>query len=79
VDSADVINMPQIGFGTFQLFPDQNTYGQDNPLLTPLNNTIEAGITWIEMQAQIGAMYEVYPLRLGIFSYNKTFSVSGNQ
>jgi mannan endo-1,4-beta-mannosidase len=54
VDSADVINMPQVNFGTFQLFPDQNNYGSD-PSLSPLNSTVEAGISWIEMQAQLSA------------------------
>jgi len=27
VDSQDILNAPNIDFGTFQLFPDQNNYG----------------------------------------------------
>ncbi|KAJ7582721.1 glycoside hydrolase family 5 protein [Mycena floridula] len=57
VDSADIINIPQISFGTFQLFPDQNVYGLDDPNLSAFNNTVENGIDWIRQQAAISQLF----------------------
>ena len=57
VDSEDIINIPQIGFGTFQLFPDQNTYGPEDPNLPAFNNTVENGIDWIKQQAAVSQLY----------------------
>jgi mannan endo-1,4-beta-mannosidase len=47
------MNMPQIGFGTFQLFPDQFTYSVANPNLSTFkfNNLAGEGIAWIDTQA----------------------------
>jgi len=56
VDSEDIINIPQIGFGTFQLFPDQNSYGVDDPTLPAFNNTVNQGLQWIRRQADIGKL-----------------------
>ncbi|KAI5122966.1 hypothetical protein M0805_006845 [Coniferiporia weirii] len=56
VDSQDILNIPSIGFGSFQLFPDQNNYavaGSSDPNLPAFNNTVEEGITWIQTQAQL--------------------------
>ncbi|KAF8499914.1 glycoside hydrolase superfamily [Gautieria morchelliformis] len=52
VDSQDILNIPDIGFSTFQLFPDQNVYAPLDPNLDAFNNTVQAGIEWITMQAQ---------------------------
>ncbi|TFK29928.1 glycoside hydrolase family 5 protein [Coprinopsis marcescibilis] len=52
VDSEDILNIPQIGFGSFQLFPDQNPYGADDPDLTPLENLIQKGDEWIRLHAE---------------------------
>ncbi|KAJ3514846.1 hypothetical protein NLJ89_g2126 [Agrocybe chaxingu] len=57
IDSEDIINIPQIGFGTFQLFPDQNVYGPDDPNLPAFNNTVEQGIQWIRAHAALGALF----------------------
>lgn len=57
VDSEDIINIPQIGFGTFQLFPDQNTYGPDDPNIPSFNNTVENGIDWIRQQAAVSQLW----------------------
>jgi len=57
VDSEDIINIPQIGFGTFQLFPDQNTYGNDDPTLPAFNNTVNQGLEWIRRQADVGKLF----------------------
>lgn len=57
VDSEDIINIPQIGFGTFQLFPDQNVYGVTDPTLPRFNNTVNQGISWIEAHAAMGALF----------------------
>lgn len=66
VDSEDIINIPQIGFGTFQLFPDQNTYGPGDPTLSPFNNTVEIGIDWIKRQAAVSALFGK-PISLSAF------------
>ncbi|KDR81606.1 hypothetical protein GALMADRAFT_239658 [Galerina marginata CBS 339.88] len=57
VDSEDIINIPQIGFGSFQLFPDQNSYGVDDPNLSAFNNTVNQGLDWITRHASIGQLF----------------------
>jgi len=52
VDSEDILHIPEIGFGTFQLFPDQNKYGFDDPSLDPFENTIQIGTTFIQRHAE---------------------------
>jgi mannan endo-1,4-beta-mannosidase len=56
VDSQDILNIPDISFGTFQLFPDQNSYGMDDPTLPAFNNTINQGLAWIQQHAALGMM-----------------------
>jgi mannan endo-1,4-beta-mannosidase len=56
VDSEDILNIPEIGFGTFQLFPDQNTYGPNNPNLLPFNNTVQTGLAWIKSHAALSQL-----------------------
>lgn len=58
VDSQDILNIPDIGFGSFQLFPDQNNYntlgtGSDNAQNTgfDFNATLQEGINWINSNA----------------------------
>lgn len=56
VDSQDIANIPQVGFTSFQLFPDTDNYaptgsGQN---VAPVNET---GIQWIQTQAQTSATY----------------------
>ena len=48
VDTEDIINIPEIGYGTFQLFPDQNNYGPPDPNLPAFNNTVQVGLSWIQ-------------------------------
>lgn len=58
VDSEDIINIPAIGFGTFQLFPDQNDFGHnDDPTLSKFNNTVDAGVEWINNHAEMAQLY----------------------
>jgi len=57
VDCEDISGIPEIGFLTFQLFPDQNSYGAADPNLSPLNNTIQTGISWIKSHAQAGRTF----------------------
>ncbi|KAF8798017.1 glycoside hydrolase family 5 protein [Phlegmacium glaucopus] len=57
VDSEDIINIPQIGYGSFQLFPDQNSYGPDDPNLPAFNNTVQQGLLWIQKHAQLGQLF----------------------
>ncbi|CAK5277419.1 unnamed protein product [Mycena citricolor] len=52
VDSGDILDIAQIGFGSFQLFPDQNQYAPDDPNLPAFNNTVQAGLQWIRMHSQ---------------------------
>ena len=56
VDGEDIINIPQIGFGSFQLFPDQNTYGPVDPTLPAFNQTVQTGLDWIRRQADTGLL-----------------------
>lgn len=52
VDSEDILGIPQIGFSSFQLFPDQNNYGSDDPNLSSFDNTVHSGLDWIGRQVQ---------------------------
>ena len=52
VDSQDISNIPDIGFGAFTLFPDQQSYGPTDPNLDPYTNTLNSGIDWILKQSQ---------------------------
>lgn len=54
VDSEDILNIPEIGFGSFQLFPDQVSYGPVDPNLPAFNNTVQTGIDWIKRHAEAG-------------------------
>ncbi|THU89503.1 glycoside hydrolase family 5 protein [Dendrothele bispora CBS 962.96] len=55
VDSEDIANIPNIGFSTFQLFPDQFSYGPPDPSLPEFNQTVEIGNDWIRSHAEAGA------------------------
>ncbi|KAK7467163.1 hypothetical protein VKT23_004221 [Stygiomarasmius scandens] len=57
VDSEDIVSIPQIGFSTFQLFPDQNSYGALDPSLPSFNQTVEIGNQWIQQHAQNGLRF----------------------
>jgi len=57
VDSEDIINIPQIGYGSFQLFPDQNNYGPDDPNLPAFNNTLQQGLSWIQTHGELGQVF----------------------
>ncbi|KAG6376142.1 glycoside hydrolase family 5 protein [Boletus reticuloceps] len=52
VDSQDILNIPNIGFGSFMLFPDQQSYGPADPSLDSYTNTLDLGIDWIIKQTQ---------------------------
>lgn len=82
VDSEDIINIPQIGFGTFQLFPNQNAYGDDDPTLPAFNNTVNQGLEWIRKQADLGKLFGK-PVTLNAFGVvtqdNAPFFVPFNQ
>ncbi|KAF9227932.1 glycoside hydrolase [Gyrodon lividus] len=55
VDSQDISNIPEIGFSSFTLFPDQQSYGPIDPNLQPYENTVNTGVDWINIQAQSAA------------------------
>ncbi|KAG8911799.1 hypothetical protein FRC01_005518, partial [Tulasnella sp. 417] len=57
VDSEDIINIPSVNFGTFQLFPDQHNYAASDPNLPQFNNTVNQGISWIQSHAAMGALF----------------------
>jgi mannan endo-1,4-beta-mannosidase len=59
VDSEDILGIPQIGFSSFQLFPDQNNYAPDDPNLLPFNNTVQAGLEWIKKQVHTAQLYDI--------------------
>ncbi|KAI0273624.1 glycoside hydrolase superfamily [Gloeopeniophorella convolvens] len=57
VDSQDILSVPNIGFGSFQLFPDQNSYGTIatqaiQPPSFDFNETLTQGVQWIQSQAE---------------------------
>ncbi|KAJ7449803.1 glycoside hydrolase family 5 protein [Mycena latifolia] len=52
VDSEDILNIPEVDFGSFQLFPDQNQYAPDDPNLPAFNNTLQAGLDWIKRHGE---------------------------
>ncbi|KAG6900896.1 hypothetical protein C0993_010015 [Termitomyces sp. T159_Od127] len=59
VDSADILSIPQIGFSSFQLFPDQFNYSQNapDPTLPAFNQTLQVGLDWIELHADLAALF----------------------
>jgi len=57
VDSEDILSIDDIGFGSFQLFPDQNQYAPDDPNLSAFNNTLQAGLDWIKRHGEAGQMF----------------------
>jgi mannan endo-1,4-beta-mannosidase len=57
VDSEDIAGIPEVGFLTFQYFPDQNNYGPADPNLSAVNNTIQTGIDWITSHIQVGQTF----------------------
>ena len=56
VDGEDIINIPEISFGTFQLFPDQDTYGPVDTTLPAFNQTVQTGLDWIRRQGETGRL-----------------------
>jgi mannan endo-1,4-beta-mannosidase len=51
VDTEDILNIPGIGFNTFQLFPDQNRYApvvSDVAGLDHFNASVQIGLDWIQ-------------------------------
>lgn len=49
------MNIPNIGFSSFTLFPDQQSYSPPDPYLDAYTNTLNSGIDWILKQAQSAA------------------------
>ncbi|KDQ60829.1 glycoside hydrolase family 5 protein [Jaapia argillacea MUCL 33604] len=56
VDSEDILNIPSIGFGTFQLFPDQDVYTTETGS-TSFDTILQTGLSWIEQQAETGRTF----------------------
>jgi mannan endo-1,4-beta-mannosidase len=56
VDSQDILNAPNIDFGTFQLFPDQNNYGttggENQAPSVDFNTMLTQTTNFINSQAQ---------------------------
>jgi mannan endo-1,4-beta-mannosidase len=53
IDSEDILNIPQIGFSSSQLYPDQFKYGPPDSRLPPFNQTVQVGVDWIKKQATL--------------------------
>ena len=60
IDSEDIMNIPDMDFGAFQFFPDQNKYGPDDPLLTPFENVVHQGNEWIHWNGLAGLAYVLH-------------------
>ncbi|RXW15064.1 hypothetical protein EST38_g10791 [Candolleomyces aberdarensis] len=52
VDSEDILNSPNMDFGSVQYFPDQNNYAPADPNLSPFENIVQQGNEWIQQHAQ---------------------------
>ncbi|KAF7778728.1 CAZyme family GH5 [Agaricus bisporus var. burnettii] len=57
VDSEDIFNIPEIGLGSFMVFPDQVKYGPDDPNLPPFNNTVKQGQDWIRSNVDMARLF----------------------
>lgn len=57
VDSQDILNIPDMDFGSFQLLPDQNNYGLDDPSLSPFENVVQQGNEWIRQHGETAARW----------------------
>ncbi|KAF9451028.1 glycoside hydrolase family 5 protein [Macrolepiota fuliginosa MF-IS2] len=74
VDSEDINSIPQIGMTSFMLFPDQNSYGTDDPNLPPFNNTVEQGLQWIKTHTDSSRLFgkPVTMSGMGLVAQNNT-------
>jgi mannan endo-1,4-beta-mannosidase len=60
VDSEDILNAPDIDFGTFQMFPDQFNYGTTRTVTdvqapsSNFDNTLNDTVAWIRAQIDSG-------------------------
>lgn len=52
VDSEDILNSPNMDFGSVQYFPDQNSYGPADPSLSSFENIVQQGNAWIQQHAE---------------------------
>ena len=58
VDSQDILNIPEIDFGTFQVFPDSVNYGSKGtatnvqPPSSQFSKTLNDTVDWIGAQVQ---------------------------
>jgi mannan endo-1,4-beta-mannosidase len=55
VDSQDVLSIPQIGFGSFLLYPNQGIDGQAKSGPLSANESLEVGLSWVQQQAESAA------------------------
>ena len=52
VDSEDILNSPNMDFGSVQYFPDQNNYGPTDPSLSSFDNIVAQGNAWFQQHAE---------------------------
>ncbi|KZP23067.1 glycoside hydrolase family 5 protein [Athelia psychrophila] len=59
VDSEDILGIPEIGYSSFQMFTDQDTYGSGvaDPDIPQYNQTLATGVNWINQHAAAAAAY----------------------
>ncbi|KZP23080.1 glycoside hydrolase family 5 protein [Athelia psychrophila] len=59
VDSEDILGIPEIGYSSFQMFTDQDTYGSGvaDPNIPQYNQTLATGVNWINQHAAAAAAY----------------------
>eukprot|EP00753_Platysulcus_tardus_P010955 PLAT3170.1.p1 GENE.PLAT3170.1~~PLAT3170.1.p1 ORF type:complete len:551 (+),score=-122.98 PLAT3170.1:35-1687(+) len=91
VDSQDILNIPEIAFGTAQLFPDQDQYAVDGSITADdYDALVQEGISWIQLQAQSAKTYNkpVFLTAFGLVSqsnapyfvpFNNTVPVSSGR
>lgn len=57
VDSEDILNSPNMDFGSLQYFPDQNNYAPTDPTLSAFDNIVQQGNSWIQQHADTAQRY----------------------
>ncbi|KZP24938.1 glycoside hydrolase family 5 protein [Athelia psychrophila] len=57
VDSEDILGIPEIGYSSFQMFTDQDTYGSVDPSIPAYNQTVDTGVDWIKQHVAAAAKY----------------------
>ena len=85
VDSQDILNAPDIDFGTFQLFPDSVNYGAKGtatdvqPPSGQFGKTVNDTVDWIKAQAQSAHTWVSPLLTTDVSNFRSAILASASQ